>query len=59
MTAQPTGGAAASASKAAEPGVDLVDEMTGLITGSLLYRANARAFSVGARTEQSLFDALA
>lgn len=45
--------------KAAEPGVDLVDEMTGLITGSLLYRANARAFSVGARTEQSLFDALA
>ena len=49
----------ASAAKAPEPGVDLVDEMAGLITGSLLYRANARAFSVGARTEQSLFDVFA
>jgi len=59
MTAQPTGGVNASASRAPEPGVDLVDEMAGLITGSLLYRANARAFSVGASTEQSLFDACA
>jgi flagellar hook-associated protein FlgK len=59
MTAQPSGGVSASASKAPEPGVDLVDEMAALFTGSLLYRANARAFSVGARTEQSLFDAFA
>jgi len=59
MAAQPEGGVSASATKAPDPGVDLVDEMVGLISGSLLYRANARAFTVGASTEQSLFDALA
>jgi hypothetical protein len=36
-----------------------VDDMTSLITGSVLYKANARAFSVAADTEQSLFDAIA
>jgi flagellar hook-associated protein FlgK len=59
MSTQAGGGVSASVTKAPEPGVDLVDEMAGLITGSLLYRANARAFTVGARTEQSLFDAFA
>ena len=57
--AERPGGVDATASKSTDAGVDLVDEMTGLITGSLLYKANARAFTVGAETEQSLFDALA
>jgi hypothetical protein len=38
---------------------DLIDGMTGLTIGSVLYEANAHAFSIGAETEQSLFDAIA
>ena len=59
MTAQAGGGVSAAATKGAPGGEDLVDDMTGLITGSVLYKANARAFSVAADTEQSLFDTLA
>jgi Flagella basal body rod protein len=58
MTAQPGGGVNATAVKG-QAGEDLVDDMTGLMTGALLYKANARAISVGAQTEQSLFNALA
>jgi hypothetical protein len=60
MTAQPGGaGVTAGASKGVAGGEDLVDDMTSLVTGSVLYKANARAFSVAADTEQSLFDTLA
>jgi flagellar basal-body rod protein FlgC len=59
MTAQPGGGVSAGAAKGQPGGEDLVDDMASLITGSVLYKANARAFSVAADTEQSLFDAIA
>ena len=40
-------------------GDDLVDGVVGLVIGSVAYKANARAFSMAADTEQSLFDAIA
>jgi hypothetical protein len=36
-----------------------VDDMTNLISGSVLYKANARVVSASAEAEQSLFDAFA
>jgi flagellar hook-associated protein FlgK len=59
VTAQPLRGVTAAAEKSADEGVDLADEMVGLITGSLLYKANARALKTSAETEQSIFDAFA
>jgi flagellar hook-associated protein FlgK len=59
LTAQPLGGVSASAAKSSEDGVDLTDETVGLITGSLLYRANARALKTAAQTDGYIFDALA
>ena len=59
VTAQPLRGVSAAAEKSADEGVDLADEMVGLITGSLLYKANARALKTSAETEQSIFDVLA
>jgi flagellar hook-associated protein FlgK len=59
LTAQPLRGVAASAEKADAEGVDLADEMVGLITGSLLYKANARALKTSAETDSYIFDALA
>jgi hypothetical protein len=58
MTPQPGGGVEARVAKS-DDGEDLVDDVTGLMTGSLLCKANARAIRVGAETEQSLFDSLA
>jgi hypothetical protein len=37
----------------------MADEMVGLITGSLLYKANARALKASAETDRYIFDALA
>lgn len=59
MTAQAAGGVSASATKGAPGGQDLVDDMTALIIGSVVYKANARAYSAAADTDQSLFDAFA
>ena len=59
LTAQPLRGVSATVTKAPEPGVDLVDESMGLITGSLLYKANARALQASAETDQSVLDVLA
>jgi len=49
----------ASAEKSPDEGVDMADEMVGLITGSLLYKANARALKTSADTDGYIFDALA
>jgi len=59
LTAQPLRGVSATVEKAAEPGVDLADESVGLITGSLLYKANARALETSAETDKSLLDVVA
>ena len=56
ITAQPLRGVTASAEKSDDEGVELPDEMVGLITGSLLYKANARALKTSAETDQYLFD---
>jgi flagellar basal body rod protein FlgB len=40
-----------------QPGtVDVADNMVGLMTSSIAYKANARAIEIGADTEKSLFD---
>jgi flagellar basal body rod protein FlgB len=40
-----------------QPGtVDMADDMVGLMTSSVAYKANARAIEIGAQTESSLFD---
>jgi flagellar hook-associated protein FlgK len=54
-----TGGVTAGVSRAPEEGVDLVEQVANLITGSLLYTANARMLRAGAETERSLLDLLA
>lgn len=59
MSAQKPEGVTATASKLDDDGLELADEMVGLITGSVMYKANARAFKIGADAEQSLFDAVA
>lgn len=59
VTAQPLRGVTAEAEKSPDEGVDMADEMVGLITGSLLYKANARALKTSAETDSYVFDALA
>jgi flagellar hook protein FlgE len=59
VTAQPLRGVTAEAEKSPDEGVDMADEMVGLITGSLLYKANARALKTSAETDNYIFDALA
>jgi flagellar basal body rod protein FlgC len=59
LTAQPLQGVSASAERAQDEGVDMADQMVGLITGSLLYKANARALKTSAETDGYIFDALA
>jgi hypothetical protein len=59
LTAQPLRGVSAAAQKAGGKGVDLIDESVALITGSLLYKANARALKTSADTDSYLFDTLA
>jgi hypothetical protein len=60
MTAQPDlGGVSASAAKSDQTGEDLADDMTGLMTGALVYKANAKVVSVDADMQKSLFDAYA
>jgi flagellar basal body rod protein FlgB len=40
-----------------QPGtVDLADNMVGVMTSSVAYKANARAVEIGAETQSSLFD---
>lgn len=46
----------ATASKSQNTGVDLASDMVGLMTSSVAYKANARAYEIGAETEKSLFD---
>jgi flagellar basal body rod protein FlgG len=50
------GSVSATASKSQQPGVDLVDDMVGLTSSSVAYRANARAYEIGEEAEKSLFD---
>jgi flagellar hook protein FlgE len=59
LTAQPLRGVRANAEKSLDEGVDMADQMVGLITGSLLYKANARALQTSAETDGYVFDALA
>jgi flagellar hook-associated protein FlgK len=59
VTAQPLRGVTAAAEKSSDQGVDVADEMVGLITGSLLYKANARALKTSAETDKYTFDTLA
>jgi flagellar hook-associated protein FlgK len=59
LTAQPLRGVSSRAEKSDTEGVSLPDEMVGLITGSLLYKANARALKTSAETDSYIFDALA
>ena len=59
VTSQPLQGVRANVEKSPDEGVDLADEMVGLITGSLLYKANARALKTSAETDGYIFDALA
>jgi flagellar hook-associated protein FlgK len=50
------GGVSASVSRASTPGVDLAEQAVTLITGSLLYGANARMLQARAETERSIID---
>lgn len=59
LTAQPLRGVSAEAEKSPDEGADMADQMVGLITGSLLYKANARALKTSAETDGYVFDALA
>ncbi|HYZ80229.1 MAG TPA: hypothetical protein VE571_03115 [Solirubrobacteraceae bacterium] len=59
LTAQPLRGVSANVEKSPDEGVQMADEMVGLITGSLLYKANARALKTSAETERYIFDTLA
>jgi flagellar hook-associated protein FlgK len=59
LTAQPLRGVSADPEKSPDEGVNMADEMVGLITGSLLYKANARALKTRAETDAYIFDALA
>jgi flagellar hook protein FlgE len=54
-----SGGVTATVSEATQPGVDLATQMTNLITGSLLYTANARMLRAGLQTERTALDLLA
>jgi flagellar hook-associated protein FlgK len=56
LAADAAGGVSASASRAATPGVDLAEQTVALITGSLLYGANARMLQTRAETERSIID---
>jgi flagellar hook protein FlgE len=59
LSAQTGGGVSATATKAAEPGVDLVDATVSQITGSVMYQANARTLERRADTDRHLLDVLA
>jgi flagellar hook protein FlgE len=50
------GSVSATASKSQNTGVDLASDMVGQITSSVAYKANARAFEIGAEAEKSLVD---
>jgi flagellar hook protein FlgE len=51
-----TGGVVAGVSQADEPGVDLAGQMVDLVTGSLLYSANARMLETGLEIQRSVVD---
>ena len=59
LTAQPLRGVSAKVERSPGEGVQMVDEMVGLITGSLLYKAGARALKTGAETDRYIFDTIA
>jgi flagellar hook protein FlgE len=59
LASDASGGVTASVSRAPEPGVDLAEQAVNLVTGSLLYTANARMLRAGAETERSVIDILA
>jgi flagellar basal body rod protein FlgB len=50
------GSVSATAAKSQNTGVDLASDMVGLATSSVAYKANARAFEMGADAEKSVFD---
>ena len=53
---EPRGGVAVAAITDAAGGPDLIEDVVGLMTAGLMYRANAKAFEVIAKTERSLLD---
>ena len=55
----PGGGVTASVSRAPQPGVDLVQQMTNLAVARTVYSANARVLRVGLENERTLVDLLA
>jgi flagellar hook protein FlgE len=54
-----TGGVTAGVSRAPEPGVDLVEQMTNLSVAQAVYTANARVLRAAMENERTLLDVLA
>jgi len=59
LATAPGGGVTASVSRAAQPGVDLVEQMTNLVTASVTYQANARVLRTAMDTDRSLLNLFA
>jgi flagellar hook protein FlgE len=56
LAADASGGVSASVAQAPQPGVDLADQAVAVITGALLYGANARMLQARSETERTLLD---
>jgi flagellar hook-associated protein FlgK len=54
-----TGGVTATVSRAPDAGVDLVEQMTNLVTASVVYQANARVLRTAMDTDRAVLDILA
>jgi flagellar basal body rod protein FlgG len=59
LAASPTGGVTASVSRADQPGVDLVEQMTNLSVARAVYTANAHVLRAGLENDRTLLDVLA
>jgi flagellar hook-associated protein FlgK len=59
LAASASGGVTASVSRAPEAGVDLVEQMTNLVTASVVYQANARVLRTAMDNDRALLDVLA
>jgi flagellar basal body rod protein FlgG len=59
LATAPAGGVTAGLSRAPEPGVDLVEQMTNLAVARTVYTANARVLRAGLENERTLLDLLA
>ena len=59
LATSPTGGVTASVSRADQPGVDLVEQLTNLSVARAVYTANARVLRAGLENDRTLLDVLA